>query len=143
MCSIASTPLTASSKAPSYLIHHSYVPRVIHSCGLPYAHLCHIFDDHYLMPITVRIEQFPEVSCFLLRSDSPTDRVSLLQKSAHYPSGDIAICARDEDLAGGLHSRHDMKAIWRRELVWLPYAIGWQRYHPLSGLWRGPVPLLN
>ena len=77
---------------------------------LAYAHLCDIFNDHHLVLITIGIKHLPEVSCLLLRSDSPADRVSLFKKGAHHPNCDVAICARDQDLAGGLHSGHDVRS---------------------------------
>jgi len=67
--------------------------------------------------ITIGIEKLPEMSSFLLRPDSPTDRVSLLKKGVHHPNGDIAIRTGDQDLAGGLHNRHDVSEVfWGREI---------------------------
>jgi hypothetical protein len=51
------------------------------------------------------------VSCLFLGPDGPTDGVSLLKKGTHYPNCDVAVCARDQDLAGGLNCRHDVGSV--------------------------------
>lgn len=87
-----------------FKIHHRKVP---HDHFLEYEHLCDIFNNDDLMLITIRAEQLPEVYCLFLRPNCSTDRVPFLEEGADNPNRDIAVRARDENLAWKLDSWHD------------------------------------
>ena len=93
---MASTPLTASSNAPSCrwcvrreVVEEDQVTR-----------LGDIFYNDGLKPVAMGLEDRAQVRALAFRADSAAHGKTLLEKGLHDPRSDVAIRAGDKDLSG-------------------------------------------
>ena len=83
----------------------------MHSNEQGMTHRSDILHDGELELILIFCEEFPEVLCFVERSDNTPDSVAFLQEDINDVDGEEPICTGDEDLISWGDSRHDSQSL--------------------------------
>lgn len=120
MCSIASTPLTASSNAPSYL-QRPHQPLIFHGKRSKILYFRDVFNNGKFKLVTIFVEELRKVLSSSCRSDGASYRIALVKEFLAEPDGNIAISPGDQNFSR-VDCGHD---VWVNAVGWVVGTVFW------------------